>query len=170
VRRWLSMFLLLASVPLLAKEKKPIGDVLERDIFLGTRTYCVDTRGLSSGEASDVRRFLDVESRPKKLLSKIPWQPVPDCREVDAIVKVEFSQQVEIQQATQGLGGLAGAPMSSVPVTKFRASMQIFDRVSQKLVYQVRAQGASVRRDQAISGPFSLLVNDLQALSGARTK
>ena len=85
-------------------------------------------------------------------------------------MKVEFSQQVGVEQATQGSGTLQGAPMTSVPVTKFRASMQILDRVSQKLVYQVRGQGASVRRDQALSGPFSILVKDLQALSAARTK
>jgi hypothetical protein len=39
-----------------------------------------------------------------------------------------------------------------------------------KLVYQVRGQFASVRRDQTLSGLFSILVKDLQALSGARTK
>jgi hypothetical protein len=99
------MFVLLASASLLAKEKQPVGDVLERDIFLGTRTYCLETRALSAAEASDVRRFLDSENRPKKLLSKISWQLVPDCTQADAIVKVGFSQQVAIEQATQGLGG-----------------------------------------------------------------
>ena len=170
MRHWPWTLLLCFALPLVAKEKKPIGDILERDLFLKARTFCVDTGKLSAAEGLDVRKFLDVESRPKKLLSKISWQFVPDCREVDAIVKVEFSQQVGVEQATQGSGTLQGAPMTSVPVTKFRASMQIFDRVSQKLVYQVRGQGASVRRDQTLSGPFSILVKDLQILSAARTK
>jgi hypothetical protein len=38
-----------------------------------------------------------------------------------------------------------------------------------KLVYQVRGQLASVRRDQALSGPFSILAKDLKAISEGDT-
>jgi hypothetical protein len=73
MRRWSRALLFCLALPLVAKEKKLIGDILERDLFLKGRTFCVDASTLSAADAQDVRRFLDAESKPKKLLSKIPW-------------------------------------------------------------------------------------------------
>ncbi|MGD0921151.1 MAG: hypothetical protein ABSA70_05215 [Terriglobia bacterium] len=165
MRYWPWTLLLCFALPLVAKEKKPIGDILERDLFLKARTFCVDTRKLSAAEALDVRKFLDAESKPKKMLSKIPWQLVPECTQADAIVKIEFTQQIGLTQATQGMGTLQGVPMTGVPVTKFQASLQIFDRVSTKLIYQAVSGGSNTRRDQSLSGPFSILAKDLKAIS-----
>jgi hypothetical protein len=59
--------------------------------------------------------------------------------------------------------------MRSVPVVKVRASMQVLDRGSTKLIYQAVGGSANVRRDQSLSSPFSILAKDLKAISEGDT-
>jgi hypothetical protein len=55
-------------------------------------SYCIDLSGLEDYEVYDVRGFIDQESKPGNLLTKVPWKLDKDCREGDSdvIVKLEF--------------------------------------------------------------------------------
>ena len=92
MRHWLWIILLLPVSPLIAKDKKLGGYVLDPAAFRKIQTYCVDTHNLPPREVKVINRFVERESKPQGLLSRLPWRRLATCREgaPDAIVRTEF--------------------------------------------------------------------------------
>ncbi|HEV2348988.1 MAG TPA: hypothetical protein VG028_03980 [Terriglobia bacterium] len=132
-------FLLLAFVPLAASAgKNPVGRIPDVAAFNRVRSYCIDMTELSRPEAYDVKGFVQVESKPKGLLTKLPWKLEADCTKEspDAIAKVSFRlhNKMGVVIGTPSDGRLP--PMDSYAL---RAYLQVFDGESQKLLYELEA-------------------------------
>jgi hypothetical protein len=89
---WLWIILLLPGSRLFAQNKKLEGYVLDAAAFGKIRSYCVDTHNLPPDQAKVIDRFVLQESKPKGLLTKLPWhrRATCDAAGLDAIVRMEF--------------------------------------------------------------------------------
>jgi len=92
MKHWLWIILLLPVSPLVAKDKKLGGYVLDAAAFGKIQSYCVDTHNQPLREVKVINQFLSRESRPAGLLARLPWRRVATCQEgaPDAIVRLEF--------------------------------------------------------------------------------
>ena len=92
MRNWLWVILLFSVPPLVAKQQKLAGYVLDPAAFQLIQSYCIDTHNMPVREKRLIGRFIARESRPTGLLSKLPWHRVATCRDgaPDAIVRPEF--------------------------------------------------------------------------------
>lgn len=139
MRTYIGSLFLLLSLPLAAHARsKPTGKIPDVVAFNNVRTYCIDTSELSGPEAYDVKGFIRRESRPKGLLTKLPWKLQPDCREgsPDAIAKISFHMLNKI-------GTVIGTPSNDelTPMDPYalRAYLQVFGGETQKLLYELEA-------------------------------
>jgi hypothetical protein len=89
---WLWIILLLPGSPLFAQNKKLEGYVLDTAAFRKIQSYCVDTHNLPPDQAKVIDHFVLQESKPKGLLTKLPWhrRATCDAAGLDAIVRMEF--------------------------------------------------------------------------------
>jgi len=92
VKYWLWIILLLPGSPLFAQNKKLEGYVLDAAAFGKIQSYCVDTHNLPPDQAKVIDHFVSQESKPKGLLTKLPWHRRATCEDagLDAIVRMEF--------------------------------------------------------------------------------
>lgn len=178
-RRLLASIVLLAVSPLAAKEKKPTGEIPDAAAFAKITSYCIDMSQLSGNDAYTVRGFVKTESKPKKLLTKLPWKLYRDCRdeEPDAVVKVEFpllrNSAVEM--------GTPSDPLSP-PFSELRtkAVLEISDASSSQVLYKVeaspldnplvdsgveRGDSLALQRHNAMYNAFSTLIDDVHRVS-----
>ncbi len=177
------VYVLLLALPLTlsAREKKPSGDVADRVAFAKIQTFCVDMHDLASDEAYQVRGFLDEESKPKRLLTKIPWKLIPDCGwgELDAVVKVEFAFHSRFRV---GPGPPPGYPED---MYNLRVVLRVSESGASRLLYQVEtaplSSGSSdstsrteaplpVLRRDALYNAFWTMIQDWQRVTGASKK
>lgn len=88
---WMAL-LLMTGLPPFAVGGRDWGKVLDRPALGRVESYCVETAGLPDDEAYVVRGFLKEQSKPKGLLSKLPWKRVEDCTKFESSVtiKIEF--------------------------------------------------------------------------------
>lgn len=128
---------LLAPAPLLAK-KKPTGQIPDPAALARVRSYCVDTSQLAGYEAYDVNGLIETENKPKKLLSKLPWKYLPDCREgdPDAIIRIQF---LRLNKTVIAASPDAEAQSIEDNPYAIRALMQVTPAGSLRLLYQVEA-------------------------------
>jgi hypothetical protein len=92
MKHWLWIILLLPVSPLVAKDKKLGGYVLDPAAFRKIQSYCIDTHNLPLREVKVIDLFVARESKPTGLLARLPWHRLSTCREggPDAIVRTEF--------------------------------------------------------------------------------
>ncbi|HEV2491987.1 MAG TPA: hypothetical protein VG204_02830 [Terriglobia bacterium] len=168
--------ILLAALSLAAKEKKPTGEIPNPAAFAKITSYCIDSSQLSGNDAYTVQGFIETESKPKKLLTKLPWKLYRDCRdaEPDAIVKLEFpllrNGSVEVSTPADPLN-----PPDSEYRTK--AVLEISDASSSRLLYKVEAwpldnplvdsgveggDSLPLQRHNAMYNAFSTLIDDVR--------
>jgi len=179
----LPLCLILVLLPITAQGKKPEGEILNQRALSQVRTYCIDKSNLDASDLYLVNGFLKTESKPKHLLTKLPWKRVEDCRDdrPDAIATVEF---VSLNSAEIRLGEVTG-PRASVtdardPETRIKVVLTVGDP-SQKPFYQAQGipltseldnptpndppvHGGLVERQDAVYHVFWSLINDLQVL------
>ena len=169
------MMTMMLGISLVAMAKKPVGEIPDPSALAGVRTFCVDFSNLSASQASEVRRFLKTESKPKKLLSDFPWTLGPDCEQShpDAIVKLDFpllnTMGAEVGQTIEG-------KQSDAELLKTKASLEVSDATSGKRMYQVLVSPPSsakaeltgdnpvVQRRDAMYNAFRTLLQDLHSL------
>jgi len=134
----LILLLLVTSSLLTANDKMPTGEVRNPQAFAKIRSFCVDTGGLSNFDRGIVKDFVKAESKPKHLLTKLPWRLVPECqgRAPDAAAKVEF---VPLRVTRVVLP--QGAP-GRIPETPYavKVALQVVDAGSQEPLYSVEAR------------------------------
>jgi hypothetical protein len=181
---WLWVPALLAALPLAAKEKKPTGEIPDRAAFVKIRSYCIDSSQLPGDQAYSVRGFVETESKPKKLLTRLPWKLYRDCREAepDAIVKIEFP----FLRNTSAQLGTPPDPRNP-PDDEYRtkAVLEISGASSSRLLYKVeawpldnplvdsgveRGDPLPLQRHNAMYNAFSTLIEDVKRVSHAEKK
>ena len=96
MKRWLWIILLLPGSPLFAQHKKLEGYVLDAAAFGKIQSYCVDTHNLPPDQVKVIDHFVLQESKPKGLLTKLPWHRLATCQDagLDAIVRMEFPHDI----------------------------------------------------------------------------
>lgn len=179
--RCLPAVLLVASaLPLVAKDKKPTGEITDRAAFAKIRNYCIDSRELSDAEVYDVQGFVERESKPKGLLTKLSWKLEPDCRESDpdAVIKVDFPRlrNLDIQLGTPQ------DPRDQPDPGEYHivAVLNISDSDSGRLLYKVQAMpldnpliesridrtdSPHLQRHNALYNAFGTLISDAKSVS-----
>jgi hypothetical protein len=92
MKHWLWIILLLPVSPLVARDKKLGGYVLDAAAFRKIQSYCIDTHNLPPREVTVFNLFVAHESNPNGLLARLPWHRLATCREghPDALVRPEF--------------------------------------------------------------------------------
>ncbi|HXW15473.1 MAG TPA: hypothetical protein VEN79_13270 [Terriglobia bacterium] len=92
MKHWIWIVLLLTVSPLVAKDKKLDGYIMNASAFGSIQSYCVDTHNLPPREVKVINQFLARESKPTGLLTRLPWRRIATCQEgaPDAIVRLEF--------------------------------------------------------------------------------
>lgn len=178
-RTWL--LLLLLCLPVFAKEKKTSGQVLDRAALAAVQSYCFETHNLPGNQAYEVRQFIQVESKPRKLLSRIPWKLVPDCRSAPgaAIIAVAFPYLNDIQLGPAGGQANAGNPPPDEGA-RFKAVLQVTQSGSDLVIYRIEtmpldnpspdpsglsAEPSQVQRRDALYNAVRALAGDLKLLS-----
>lgn len=92
MKHWLWIILLLPVSPLVAKDKRFCGYVLDAAALRKVQSYCVDTHNLPPRELKVIGQFVARESKPTGLLARLPWHRLASCQEgdPDALVRPEF--------------------------------------------------------------------------------
>jgi hypothetical protein len=92
MKRWLLIILLATPSPLFAQNNKFDGFVMNAPAFRKIQSFCVDTHNLPDDQVKVVEHFVEQESKPKGLLTKLPWHRLATCQDagVDALVRLEF--------------------------------------------------------------------------------
>lgn len=139
MRNFIGALSLSVLLPLAANAgKKPMGRIPNVAAFNRVRSYCIDTSGLSGPEAYDVNAFVQLASKPKGLLTKLPWKLEADCKKEspDAIAKVSFRllNNVGVVIGTPSNGSMP--PMDSYAL---RAYLRVFDGETSKLLYELES-------------------------------
>jgi len=139
----------LIALPLAAKQKKPAGEISDKKAFQSVQRYCIDLSGLEDYEAYDVRGFIERESRPGKLLTKIPWKIEKDCNnsDPDAEVKLEFprSSVDRLGSGPPPAGpGINGQPPTVAvggqePLYHTKAVLRVVSRQNNGTIYRCKA-------------------------------
>jgi len=188
----LTACMLIFTLPITGLAKKPSGEIPDRRALAEVRTYCIEKSGLSDSDRYIVDGFLKTESKPKRLLTKMPWKLVESCRDdnPDAIATVDF---VPLNTTRIPNGVPAGPPVSGTdardPETQIKVVLTVGDS-SQKLLYRIEvmpmgtdrvyaaqirpteppSHGGPVERLDAVYHVFWRLIKDLQVVRGATTK
>jgi len=183
MKHCLCIVLLTTVMQLAAKEQKLIGEVSDPAALAAIESYCVDTRQLADDQAYQIRGFLQEESKPHGLLSKLSWKLVPDCREggPDAMIKVEFP----LLKTTAIRLGEPPAPGELPPnLYNIKAVLEVFEGASSKKLYHVQASPLDTREPnsplstedppvllyrKALYGAFWALVEDVKRISKMNT-
>ncbi len=92
--RWLWVIGLLLPAVAIAQSKKLQGYIMNAGAFGKIRSFCVDTHNLPTDQVEVIDRFVSEESKPKGLLTRLPWRRLATCQEsgVDALVRLEFPE------------------------------------------------------------------------------
>ena len=185
----LTVCMLLIAFPITAREKKLNGEILDRRALTEVRSYCIEEGGLSDSDRYIVYGFLKAESKPKHLLTKMPWKLVEGCGtgSPDAIAAVAF---VPLNRIAIAGGEPIGPPLSGTdsrdPEAPIKVVLTVTDS-SQKLLYRTQAmtliqdvtssseqpalsRGTPAERQDALYHAFWHLIEDLLAVRRSTTK
>jgi hypothetical protein len=170
-----------------AVAKKPSGKISDLAAFSRIHSYCVDSDDMPGDEALDLKNFVSAESKPKKLLSKLPWTLAPDCSQgsPDAVIKVEFSKYFPVTETKAGSPTPDNGPAQE-EFYKVRAVLRVSPPVSSQVLYEIEAAPLSnsltgaavvpvdeplpVQRRNAIYGAFWKLIEDVHRVAPASSK
>ena len=185
----LTVCMLLMAFPIAAREKKPYGEILDRRALTEVRSYCVEEGELSDSDRYLVDGFLKTESKPKQLLTKMPWKLMEGCGtgSPDVIAAVAF---VPLNRIAMAEGTPTGPPLSGTdsrdPEAPIKVVLTVTDS-SQKLLYRTHAmtldqdvtsasgepplsRGGPAERRDALYHAFWQMIEDLLAVGGSTAK
>ena len=184
----LMIAVLVVALPILARDKKAQGEILKPREFAKVQSYCIDQSGLSGPDRYLVTGFVETESKPKHLLTKMPWRLTMNCRDgdPDASVRLEFvplnETRIAMGEATPQQTGIVDA---CDPEAKAKVVLTVDDVASLKLLYRVQAMPitntsadsplmadpvAPAERRDALYTAFWTLIQDIQRLDAKGAK
>ena len=116
---------LFIAIPALSQIKKPTGEIPNRQELAKVQTYCIDKSGLSGPDRYLIEGFVKTESKPKRLLSKLPWKLVADCQDGDhdATATLEF---VRMNETSVRVGEPTRHPVTPTPGSYPEAPLERF--------------------------------------------
>ncbi len=165
MKKYLLCLAFLGVITVSAKEKKILGEVSDREAFLKIQSYCVDPGNLAREQAQDVAKFIEEESKPKRVLAKLRWSYVEDCTRADVVAGLKFEETIE---ETPVSGSLRGEVMTSAGgEPAYRLTLLVTDRASKKVLYQVAGDKRRMRRERALTSTFSKLIKDLETVQAS---
>jgi hypothetical protein len=190
---------LVVTLPTTGWAKKPSGESPDRRALAEAQTYCIEKSRLSDSDRYILDGFLKTESKPRRLLTKMPWKLVGSCPDdnPDAIAIVEFVPL----NCRRIVAGEPAGPGGSVtdrrdPEAPIKVVLTVSDS-SQKLLYRKEAMpltldessnptaaeimrpgnptvpprhGGPGERQDALYRVFWSLINDLQMVRGTTAK
>jgi hypothetical protein len=187
IRTFLTLLLSLILLAVAAAAKKPAGKISDLAAFSRIHSYCVDSSSLPGDEALDLNGFMSGESKPKKLLSKLPWTRTADCSDgsPDVTIRVEFSKYFPVNETQVGAQTPGNGPAQE-EFYKVRAVLRVSQAASSPALYEVEAAPLSnsltgaavvpvdeplpVQRRNAIYGAFWKLIDDVHRVAPASSK
>ena len=155
MKRWLWMILLVTPSPLFAQNKKFVGFVLNAAAFRKIQFYCVDTHNLPDDQVKVIDHFVVQESKPRGLLTKLPWHRATTCQEagIDALVRLEFPHE---------------SPFARPPRNEVQGVLLVFRPGSPSPIYETPAVTIPGQPRHGEDDPFDVkLVADLLEYSAA---
>ena len=144
--------------------ERSAGKISDKKAFQNVQHYCIDLSRLEDYEAYDVRGFIERESRPGKLLTKIAWKIEKDCddSDLDAVVKLEFPR-LRVDRLGSGpppidSPGIDGRPPTVAvggqePLYHTKALLRVTSRQNNGTIYQCEADPLSPEGND--SGPVA---------------
>lgn len=177
----LATCLLFIASPAFCRKNKVTGVVPNRWALAAIKSYCINESDLSDRDRRIVEDFVTSESKPKHLLTKLPWKFAESCSEgdVNAEAGLEFVPLRKIS-----ISNMPTTPITppQAPDAPLRLVLTIFDNSSGSLLYRTQSApidrlaqpGAipgeppkpvslSVERD-AVYHVFWALIDDLKAI------
>lgn len=152
---WLWIMALLLPAISFAQSKKLQGYIMNAGAFGKVRTYCVDTHNLPPDQADVVERFVTDESKPRGLLTRLPWRRLDSCQDasVDALVRLEFPHD---------------SPLAPEPRNDVKGVLLVFQRGEPSPIYETPAVTIPGRPRHSDEDPFDVkMVADLLEYSAA---
>jgi hypothetical protein len=161
------LILFLQFSPLLAKDKRLDGYILDAAAFREVEMYCVDTHNLPPREVAVINQFVSRESRPRGLLARLPWHRVAICQEggSHAIVRLEFpTKRVSMFYTSHDVNGAllvfkAGSP---TPIYETREVP-----IESPFSLNSGESGVQFLEHAAISSVVRILIHDCKQFSEA---
>ena len=167
MKRWLWVMLLLSGLPLFAQNKKFQGYVMNAAAFRKIQSYCVDMHNLPPDDVKVIGHFVAQESRPKGLLTKLPWLRHETCEDagLEAIVRMEFPHNTSsapmFQNDVKGVL-LVFRPGSPSPIYETQAvTIPNGPRHRHDNQYSVKMLGGLLEND-ALDSVVRILIHDWQ--------
>jgi hypothetical protein len=149
MKRWLWIILLLRPAPLFAQDSKFEGFVMNAAAFQKIRSFCIDTHNLPDDQVKVIDRFVLQESKPKGLLTKLPWHRLATCQDagLDAVVRLEFPHD---------------SPFNRIPRNGVNAVLLVFRPGSPSPIYETPAVTVPGRPRRSDDDPLDVkLIADL---------
>lgn len=170
LRQVLTLAALVCSLGLLPRERisggelKRCSDLFNPEALRHLRSVCIDTSILEPAAASEVTSYVEKESQPGHLLTRLPWRLNQSCAPDDAVIRVYFAQG-EHRSTTYMTGSHLSGPTSLdsyEPET--RVVLLIYGRASVRLLYRTEFGSPGAKRAALLKVPFSRLVKDMSTL------
>lgn len=142
----------LIAAPVFPRDKKTSGEIPNPRALAKVESYCVDTEKLSDWDRRIVDDFLKTESRPRHLLTRLPWKLVKTCREgnPDATATLEFVPLNFIQASNQPtMRPVIGAQDPDAPI---KVVLTVGDAETLELLYRIQSPPVE---GPAQAGPYS---------------
>ncbi|HLY63816.1 MAG TPA: hypothetical protein VKV95_24010 [Terriglobia bacterium] len=166
----IQMFLspvLAALLPLSGAARKPSGMIHDSQAFAQVHNFCLVTNGLPDSAQTQIRKFVERENKPRKMLGKLSWKYVEQCSSADARITFSFSQTTGVGEGTSR-GTLQGSPTNSLQTTFTRVEITVLDRSAENTIYSVEGDAVEGDLSNAIDSPFSKLERDLKDAGAAK--
>jgi hypothetical protein len=179
----LTVCMILIAFPVYSREKKSAGEIFDQRALTEVRSYCIEKSKLSDRDRYLVEGFLKAESKPRHLLTKMPWKLVESCEtgNPDTVATVEF---VPLNSTDIRLGQTEGPRVMGTDSRDPDAPIKVVltvDDSAQKLLYRTQAmpltndvtsdslqpspiRGGPVERQDALYHVFWQLTDDLRAM------
>lgn len=139
----LAICALFIASPAICPKNKVSGVMPNRGALAAVQSYCINESELSDWDRRMVEDFVTSESKPKHLLTKLPWKFAESCSEggVDAEAGLEFVPLRKIS-----ISNVPTTPITppQAPDAPLRLVITIFDNSSGSLLY--RTQSAPINR------------------------
>ncbi len=143
MKRWLWVIaLLLPAVPF-AQSRKLQGYIMNPSAFGKIRSFCVDTHNLPPDQVEVIDHFVSVESKPKGLLTRLPWRHLASCQQagVDALLRLEFPED---------------SPFSLQPRNDVKGVLLVFQPGRPTPIYETPAVTVAGRPRHSDDDPFDV--------------
>ncbi len=162
------LFVIGSAVP--GKQKRLIGNAPDPPALLKVQTFCVEADRFGPLNPDALKKFIAEQSRPGKLLTRLPWKLTVDCSGSDAVAALSLEEKPDQTPHSRGGTGVDfGYPSLGEKQVKYVATMTVSERSSKRVLYQVHSEKAT-SQGGAFSNSFTKLEKDLKTVAETGVK